>query len=65
MNKRSVRARKKSGLPRDLVLSCARHNLDFDMEMVGRTGNLKTVMKIIHHSASRSSRKSPAHPLPL
>ena len=63
-----MRARKKARLPRDLLLICARHDRarhHFDMEMVGRTGNLKAIMEVIRHSASPSSGKLPIHPLPL
>jgi len=45
VSKRWVRARKKAGLPKDLVLYCGRH--DYGTEMLQRTGNLKAVMEVM------------------
>ena len=42
MNKQWVRARKKAGLPEDLVLYCARH--DFGTYVLQKTGNIAAVM---------------------
>jgi integrase len=42
VNKQWVAARKKAGLPEDLVLYCARH--DFGTCVLQQTGNLKLVM---------------------
>ena len=43
MNKQWVRARKKAGLPEDLVLYCARH--DFGTYVLQKTGNSAPVME--------------------
>ena len=40
-------ARTKSGLPKDLVLYCARH--DYGTRILMRTGNLAAVMKTMGH----------------
>jgi len=40
-------ARIKAGLPKDLVLYCARH--DYGTRILTRTGNLAAVMKTIGH----------------
>lgn len=48
VNKQSVRARKKTGLPEDLVLYCARH--DFGTYVLQKTGNIAAVMNSMGHS---------------
>src|SRR5215469_5868333 len=48
VNKQWVRARKKAGLPEDLVLYCARH--DFGTYVLQKTGNLAAVMNSMGHS---------------
>ena len=48
VNKQWVAARKAAGLPKDLVLYCARH--DFGTYLLRRTGNLKLVMDTMGHS---------------
>lgn len=40
-------ARRKAGLPEELVLYCGRH--DFGSRVYGRTGNLKLVMNVMGH----------------
>ena len=47
VNKLWVAARKKAGLPEDLVLYCARH--DFGTYVLDKTGNLKLVMDTMGH----------------
>lgn len=48
VNKQWVAARKKAGLPNDLVLYCARH--DFGTYVLNTTGNLKLVMDSMGHA---------------
>ncbi len=48
VNKQWVRARKKAGLPKDLVLYCARH--DFGTYVLQKTGNIAAVMNSMGHS---------------
>ena len=43
-----VTARKKAGLPEDLVLYCARH--DFGIYVLQKTGNIAAVMNSMGHS---------------
>jgi integrase len=55
VNKQWVRARKKAGLPKDLVLYCGRH--DYGTEMAERTGNLKAVMEVMGHVDVKTAMK--------
>lgn len=55
VNKQWVRARKKAGLPKDLVLYCGRH--DYGTEMTERTGNLKAVMEVMGHIDVKTAMK--------
>lgn len=55
VNKQWVRARKKAGLPKDLVLYCGRH--DYGTEMTERTGNLKAVMEVMGHVDVKTAMK--------
>jgi integrase len=48
VNKQWVRARKKAGLPENLVLYCARH--DFGTYVLQTTGNIAAVMNSMGHS---------------
>ncbi|MDR5729211.1 MAG: tyrosine-type recombinase/integrase [Terriglobia bacterium] len=48
-----VRARQAAGLPRELVLYCARH--DFGSFVLSKTGNLKAVMNAMGHGDVRSA----------
>ena len=48
-----VRARQAAGLPRELVLYCARH--DFGSFVLAKTGNLKAVMIAMGHGDVRSA----------
>ena len=48
VNKQWVKARKKAGLPKSLVLYCARH--DFGTYVLQRTGNIAVVMNAMGHS---------------
>ena len=48
VNKQWVRARKKAGLPENLVLYCARH--DFGTYVLQKTGNIAAVMNSMGHS---------------
>jgi integrase len=48
VNKQWVRARKKAGLPENLVLYCARH--DFGTYVLEKTGNIAAVMNSMGHS---------------
>jgi integrase len=48
VNKQWVRARRKAGLPENLVLYCARH--DFGTYVLQKTGNLAVVMNSMGHS---------------
>jgi integrase len=48
VNKQWVAARKRAGLPQELVLYCARH--DFGTYVLQRTGNLKLVMDSMGHA---------------
>ena len=45
--KHFAEARKKAGLPKNLVLYCGRH--DFGTVITARTGNLKAVMRVMGH----------------
>src|SRR5579864_823290 len=47
INQQFARAREKAGLPKDLVMYCARH--DFGTYALSRTGNLAAVMKTMGH----------------
>jgi hypothetical protein len=53
VNRQWVRARKKAGLPDDLVLYCARH--DYGSFVLSKTGNLKVVMDLMGHRDYRSA----------
>ena len=48
-----ARARQVAGLPRELVLYCARH--DFGSFVLAKTGNLKAVMNAMGHGDVRSA----------
>jgi integrase len=48
-----VRATQAAGLPRELVLYCARH--DFGSFLLAKTGNLKAVMNAMGHGDVRSA----------
>ncbi len=48
VNKQWVKARKKAGLPANLVLYCARH--DFGTYVLQKTGNIAAVMNSMGHS---------------
>ena len=48
VNRQWNRAREKAGLPKELVLYCARH--DYGTTLMGQTGNLKLVMQVMGHS---------------
>jgi hypothetical protein len=48
-----ARARQAAGLPRELVLYCARH--DFGSFVLAKTGNLKAVMNAMGHDDVRSA----------
>ena len=48
-----VKARQAAGLPRELVLYCARH--DFGSFVLAKTGNLKAVMNAMGHGDVRSA----------
>ena len=48
VNKQWVRARRKAGLPENLVLYCARHN--FGTYVLQKTGDLAVVMNSMGHS---------------
>jgi integrase len=48
VNKQWVKARKEAGLPKSLVLYCARH--DFGTYVLQRTGNIALVMNAMGHS---------------
>jgi site-specific recombinase XerD len=48
-----ARARQAAGLPRELVLYCARH--DFGSFVLAKTGNLKAVMNAMGHCDVRSA----------
>lgn len=48
-----ARARQAAGLPRELVLYCARH--DFGTFVLAKTGNLKAVMNAMGHGDVRSA----------
>ncbi len=47
INQQFARARAKAGLPKDLVMYCARH--DFGTYALSQTGNLAAVMKAMGH----------------
>jgi integrase len=51
--RRWARARQTAGLPRELVLYCARH--DFGSFVLTKTGNLKAVMNAMGHGDVRSA----------
>jgi integrase len=53
VNRQWVRARKRVGLPKDLVIYCARH--DFGSFVLAKTGNLKAVMNTMGHSDVKSA----------
>ena len=55
VNKQWVRARKKAGLPEDLVLDCARH--DYGSYVLEKTGNLKAVMDAMGHADVQTAMK--------
>lgn len=46
-------ARKKAGLPEKLVLYCGRH--DFGTELLGRTGNLALVMRVMGQKSLKAA----------
>jgi len=48
-----VKARQAAGLPRELVLYCARH--EFGSLVLAKTGNLKAVMNAMGHGDARSA----------
>ncbi len=48
VNKQWVKARTRAGLPKDLVLYCARH--DFGTYVLQKTGNIAVVMNTMGHS---------------
>ncbi len=48
VNQQWNRAREKAGLPKELVLYCARH--DYGTSVMQKTGNLKLVMQVMGHS---------------
>jgi integrase len=48
-------ARKKAGLPKNLVLYCGRH--DFGTRVMKKTGNLKAVMKVMGHRDVKTAMK--------
>ena len=53
VNRQWVRAREAAGLPRDLVLYCARH--DYGSFVLSETGNLKAVMNAMGHADVKSA----------
>jgi hypothetical protein len=53
VNRQWVRARPKAGLPRHLVLYCARH--DYGSFVLSKTGNLKVVMDLMGQRDYRSA----------
>jgi integrase len=55
VNKQWVAARKKAGLPDDLVLYCARH--DYGTYLLQSTGNLKAVMDCMGHVDVKTAMK--------
>jgi len=55
VSKQWLRARKAAGLPKDLVLYCARH--DYGTTMVEETGNLKAVMEVMGHVDVKTAMK--------
>jgi integrase len=48
-------ARKKAGLPKNLVLYCGRH--DYGTRVLQKTGNLAVVMKTMGHKDVRTAMK--------
>jgi len=48
-------ARKKGGLPKNLVLYCGRH--DYGTRVMKKTGNLKAVMKVMGHRDVKTAMK--------
>lgn len=52
-NRQWTRARRKAGLPNNLVLYCARH--DYGSFVLSKTGNLKVVMDLLGHTDYRSA----------
>jgi len=55
VNKQWTKARKRAGLPDQLVLYCARH--DFGSYLLERTGNLKAVMDSMGHEDYKTALK--------
>jgi len=53
VNRQWIRARRKAGLPNQLVLYCARH--DFGSFVLSKTGNLKVVMDLMGQRDYRSA----------
>lgn len=53
VNRRWVRAREAAGLPKNLVLYCARH--DYGSFVLSKTGNLKAVMNAMGHGDVKSA----------
>lgn len=53
--KHFAEARRKAGLPENLVLYCGRH--DFGTVMMARTGNLKAVMMVMGHRDVKTAHK--------
>ncbi|MGA2350114.1 MAG: tyrosine-type recombinase/integrase [Terracidiphilus sp.] len=61
VNRQWVAARAAAGLPKDLVLYCARH--DFGSFVLSKTGNLKSVMDIMGHVDIKSAMVYQHHEL--
>src|SRR5262249_21391558 len=55
VNKQWVKARKKAGLPEDLVLYCARH--DFGTYMFQKAGNIAAVINSMGHSEVKTAMR--------
>jgi integrase/recombinase XerD len=61
VNRQWVAARAAAGLPKDLVLYCARH--DFGSFVLSKTGNLKAVMDTMGHVDIKSAMVYQHHEL--
>lgn len=59
VNRQWIAARRKAGLPADLVLYCARH--DYGSFVLSKTGNLKVVMDLMGQRDYRSALKYQHH----
>ena len=59
VNRQWVRARRKAGLPKHLVLYCARH--DYGSFVLSKTGNMKVVMDLMGQSDYRTALKYQHH----